>query len=117
MLFESFFVFVCIYNIFYQAMTDDIARIEFDNTYAFDVFQQSYRMDKAGHVFFREVYLTRISGYDAFGIYSHTGKEHFHLVVGGILSFVENDEGIVERTSSHIGERGDLNHVGGNIFL
>ena len=56
MLFESFFVFVCIYNIFYQAMTDDIARIEFDNTYAFDVFQQSYRATLSNYFFIIPLY-------------------------------------------------------------
>ncbi len=39
------------------------------------------------------------------------GEEHLHLLDRGVLRFVEDHVGVVERAAAHIGERRDLDHV------
>ena len=39
---------------------------------------------------------------------AHAGEEHLHLLRGGVLGLVEDDEGVVQRAASHVRERRDL---------
>ncbi len=48
---------------------------------------------------------------------TEAGEEHLHLLAGGVLSLVENDEGLTEGTTSHIGERSDLDDTLGHELL
>ena len=46
-----------------------------------------------------------------------TGQEHLHLFDGGVLAFIKNDKRVVQRTTTHIGQRCDFNNVALNQFL
>ena len=40
-----------------------------------------------------------IAGNNHFRVEAHARQEHFHLLAGGILRFVENDEAVVQRAA------------------
>ena len=64
-----------------------------------------------------EIDLGGIAGDDAFGFGSEAGEEHEHLLGGGVLAFVEDDEGAVESTTAHVGEGGDFEDAFIHHFL
>ncbi len=53
----------------------------------------------------------------AFGVKADAGQEHLHLFDGGVLALIKNDKGVVQRTSAHIGQRGDFDDVTLNQLL
>ena len=55
-----------------------------------------------------KVDLSDIAGHDDLRAESQTRQEHLHLFGGGVLRLVENDEGVVERTTAHVREWSDL---------
>ena len=58
-----------------------------------------------------QVGLGEVAGDDGLGVVAEAGNEHLHLLDGGVLSLVHDDEGVSEGAAAHEGERGDLNHV------
>ncbi len=42
---------------------------------------------------------------------AHAGEEHLHLLDGGVLGLVHDDEGVVEGAAAHEGQGGDLDDV------
>ncbi|MNN28240.1 hypothetical protein D3C81_1418020 [compost metagenome] len=48
------------------------------------------------------------------------GQEHLHLLERGVLAFVEDDEAVVQGTATHVGQRGDFDHLAfdqlGHVF-
>ena len=91
-----------------EIVADDIALIEIDERDAFNFADDFDGFDEAGAAGFGQVDLGHVAGDDGFGIEAETREEHFHLFAGGVLGFVEDDEGIVERAAAHEGERGDF---------
>ncbi len=47
-----------------------------------------------------------------FRVEAETGQEHLHLLGGGVLRLVEDDERIVQRSATHVRQRRDLNDTG-----
>ena len=49
------------------------------------------------------------------------GQEHLHLLGGGVLGLVEDDEGVVQRAAAHEGQRGHLDRAaldeGGGLLV
>ena len=58
-----------------------------------------------------KVDLSDVAGNDHFRADAHAGEEHLHLLRGGVLRFVEDDEGIVQRPAAHIGQRCNLDDL------
>ena len=58
---------------------------------------------------FRQVHLGHIARHYHFAAHAHAGQEHLHLFGGGVLGFIQDDKGIVQRAAAHIGQRGHLN--------
>ena len=56
-----------------------------------------------------EVYLGVVSGDDDFGVGAEAGEEHFDLGGGGVLGFVQNDEGAFQGEAAHECEGDNLN--------
>src|ERR1700679_2765803 len=52
----------------------------------------------------RQVDLRNIAGDNDFGAESQPSQKHLHLFGGGVLSFVEDDERVVQRSPAHIGQ-------------
>ena len=78
---------------------------------ALDLLQHMQRIHKAAAGAFRQVDLGHIAGHNDLGTHAHAGQEHFHLLRRGVLCLVQNDEGVVQRTAAHIGQRGHLNDL------
>src|SRR6185312_7850406 len=64
-----------------------------------------------------EIHLVRVAADDHPAAHSEAGQKHFHLQRRGVLRFVEDDEGVVERATAHEGERRDLDLARGNPAL
>ena len=58
-----------------------------------------------------EVGLGRVAGDHALRVEPHPGQEHQHLLGGGVLRLVEDDESVVQRPSPHESQRCDFDHV------
>ena len=59
----------------------------------------------------RQVGLRDVAGDHRLGAEADARQEHLHLLEGGVLRLIEDDEGVVERAAAHEGERRDLDHV------
>ncbi len=60
----------------------------------------------------REVYLCDVAGHDDPGAEPEPGKEHLHLLGCGVLRLVQDDEGVVEGPTTHVGQRCHLDRAG-----
>ncbi len=56
----------------------------------------------------RQIDLRDVARDDHLAVEAESGEEHLHLLLGGVLSLVENDEAVVKRSSAHIRERSNL---------
>ena len=110
-------IFVGFDYILYKPVSYDVRSVEI---YAFDavnVFQYPYGVLQSAAYSSRQVYLGDISGYDHFGIEAEPCQEHFHLLRGSILCFIEDDKAVIKGTASHICEGSDFDIAALNIFL
>ncbi|MCY1384221.1 hypothetical protein D9M69_724510 [compost metagenome] len=82
-------------------MTNDIFVIKIDDADSVNVFQHQKGFFQTRNRSSRQIDLSRISCNHEFGVLAHTRQEHFHLGMCCVLCFIENNEGIVERTSAH----------------
>ena len=64
-------------------------------------------LEAAGHAAW-QVDLADIPGDHRFGAEANARQEHFHLFGRGVLRFVEDDEGMVERAPPHERQRRDF---------
>ena len=48
------------------------------------------------------------------GLEANAGQKHLHLLTGGVLGLVQDDEGIVQGAATHEGQRCDLDHAPGH---
>ena len=76
----------------------------------FDAFKNAAHTLEAG-IAVRQVDLGHVTRDNHFRIKAQTRKEHLHLLRRGVLRFVENDEAIVERATSHECERRDFDNA------
>ena len=67
--------------------------------------------DEAGSFVTRQIDLRGIPRDDAFRIDAEPGQKHEHLLGGGVLRFIEDDEGVVERAAPHEGERRNFDDI------
>ena len=70
--------------------------------------EHPHGLPETAHLVGGQVDLGDVSGNDDFGPKAHPGEEHFHLLPGGVLSLVQDDEGVVQGAAPHIGQRGHL---------
>ena len=89
-------------------MADDVAGIEAHDGDAGDVFEAAGGLQQARQLVWRQVHLREVAGDDGAGAEAQAGQEHQHLLAGGVLGFVEDDEGAVEGAAAHVGEGGDF---------
>ena len=55
-----------------------------------------------------QVDLRHVAGDHRLRAVAEAGEEHLHLLAGGVLRLVEDDERVVQRAAAHEGERRDL---------
>ena len=58
-----------------------------------------------------QVTLAQVAGNHELGIKTQTRQEHLHLLGRRVLRLIEHHKGITQRSTAHVGERGDLDHA------
>ena len=79
--------------------------------------QRAVRFEQAGMLVRRQIDLRFVAGDDGLGADAEAREEHEHLLGGRVLRFVENDEGVVQRASAHVGQRRDLDDAALGVLL
>lgn len=92
----------------HERVADDVDFLEFDHADAGHAVEGLDGFDEAGFFAVGQVDLGGVAGDDALGILAEAGQEHEHLLGGGVLGFVEDDEGVGEGAAAHVGEGGDF---------
>ena len=92
-------------------MPHDVRIAQRDLSTTLDVTHASHCIRKAIACIGGQINLRRITRRDDLRVLAHAREEHFHLRDGRVLSLVQNDERIVERSSAHIGEWYYLNDI------
>src|SRR5262245_1501206 len=95
-------------DLLHQGVPDHVPFGETDEADAGDVAQEVLRLLQTGRLARGEVDLRHVAGDDRLRAVAETGEEHLHLLGGGVLGLVEDDEGIVQRPAAHEGQRRDL---------
>ena len=60
---------------------------------------------KAGLAWVGQVGLGEVPGDDGLGVVAEAGDEHLHLLGGGVLGLVHDDESVGQGAAAHEGER------------
>src|SRR3984885_6622428 len=95
-----------------ELVTDDVDIFEVAEANAFYTVENVECFEEAGFLRVRQVGLGEVAGDDGLGVVAETGDEHLHLLHGGVLGFVHDDEGVGEGAAAHEGEWGDFDDVG-----
>ena len=94
-----------------EGVADDVALLEVAEVDALDAVEDVDGVQQSGLARVGQVDLGDVAGDDGLGAVAHAGKEHLHLLDGGVLGLVHDDEGVVEGASAHEGQGGDLDDV------
>ena len=104
----SFRPFVLVVRAYYAAdqfVTHHVAAFQPDHRHALDPFQHLFGVSESAHDVPGQVYLRVVAGHHHLAALTKPGEEHLHLLLGGVLRFVQYDETFVERPAAHIRER------------
>ena len=89
----------------WESRADDVFFAELVDADAGNAAADFHGFDEAGFLSRGQVNLGDVAGDDGFGIETEARQKHLHLFAGGILRFIENYEGIIQRAPAHEGER------------
>ncbi|KAG1232001.1 hypothetical protein G6F68_019156 [Rhizopus microsporus] len=68
-------------------------------------------MGQAAVLAARQVHLRRVAGDHGLAAEADPRQEHLHLFRRGVLGFIQDNEGMVQRAAAHVGQRGDLDRL------
>ncbi len=91
-----------------QRMPHNVSGGEVRKGQAFDAIQHPHHMFEPGLGSRRQIHLRHITGDHHGRAKPDPGQEHFHLLNGCILTFVQNNEGIVQRSDPAYRPAGQL---------
>lgn len=109
------FVGVGLDDVLDEAVADDVGFVEFDEADAFDAVEGAVGVDETGVFSLFEIDLGRVAGDDHFAAFAEAGEEHEHLRGGGVLGFIEDDDGFIEGAATHVSEGCDFDDVAGHV--
>src|ERR1700721_1132489 len=95
----------------YQVMADYIAVFEMAEANAVHAPQDLNCLYQSTLLGVGQIDLGDVAGDDRLGVAAEAGKKHLHLLTGGVLGLVHDDEGVIERAAAHKGQRSDFDHV------
>src|SRR4051812_4092910 len=95
----------------HQRVAHDVLRGELGEGDAADVGEDAPHFYQPAFLAAREVDLRDVAVHHRLGAEADTREEHLHLLGRGVLRFVEDDEGVVERAAAHVGERRELDRA------
>ena len=99
---------ICLDDARHQRVSDDICGIQLDPGNALHRAQNPLGMKKSRWLPLRQIELGRIPGHNDSRAGPHARQKHLHLGRGRVLGFIENDEGVVESPTAHVGQRHHL---------
>ena len=108
-LFAEFFVGID--DVFDDGVADDIGRGEAVERDVFNVSKGMFCLIQSGANTGFEIDLGGVPGDDDLRILTEAGECHEHLLAGGVLGFVEDNEGSRKGAPAHEGEGGDLDDL------
>ena len=94
-----------------ERVTDDVDVFKVTEADTFDAVEDVQGLEQAGLFGVGQIGLGEVAGDDRLGVSAEASDEHLHLLHGGVLGLVHDDEGIVEGAATHEGERGYFDHV------
>src|SRR5688572_31587802 len=80
-------------------------------TYPFDSLQNALYLHQARLLPFGKIDLRLVARDDGLRVHPKSREKHFHLRVGRVLSFIQDDECVAERSAAHVRQRSDLDHT------
>eukprot|EP01022_Parablepharisma_sp_SALTPOND_P035640 TRINITY_DN959_c0_g7_i1.p1 TRINITY_DN959_c0_g7~~TRINITY_DN959_c0_g7_i1.p1 ORF type:complete len:661 (+),score=231.75 TRINITY_DN959_c0_g7_i1:1723-3705(+) len=92
----------------HQRVADHVGAGEAREGDATHIVQHRDGIDQAALLSVVQVDLGDVAGDDGLAAEADAGEEHLHLFRRGVLRLVEDDEGVVQRASAHVGQRRDL---------
>src|SRR5687767_8302576 len=95
----------------HQPVPDDVHIRQVVERNSLDAGQDPLDLNQSRFLTRRQVDLGLVAGDDGSRIHAKTRQEHLHLRTRGVLCFVEDDEGVAQRTATHVGQRRDLDHA------
>ena len=101
----------------HEVVADDVDVFEVTEVDAFDAVEDVESFEQAGLLGIGKIGLGEVAGDDGFGVVAEAGDEHLHLLGGGVLGLVHDDEGVGRGTATHEGERRDFDDVGLEEFI
>ena len=104
-------IFIGIDDARHQRMAYHVGAGELAEGDAAHIAQHVHGIDQAGFLVLLQVDLGHVARHYGLAAKADTGQEHFHLLDGGVLRLVQDDEGVVQRAAAHIRQRGDLDHL------
>ena len=98
-------------------MPNDVPLGKFNNGDALGMLQRAVGLGQAGMFMRREVNLGFVTSDDSLGTVTEARQKHQHLLRGGILGLIQNDERAIQGAAAHIGQRGDFNGAALRVLL
>src|SRR5947209_5900078 len=90
-------------DVLHDLVADDVARVEVHEAEAVDAAQHLVEAHEAA-ASTGNIDLGHVAGDDGPGTEPDAGQEHLHLLGRGVLGLVEDDEAVVQRPATHIGQ-------------
>src|SRR5690606_28865842 len=103
-------------DLLYEFVSYHILLVQLDVRDAVDVAEYPHSSGETTSLIPRKVHLRHVSGDDCLRIRTDTSEEHLYLEISRVLRFIENDECIVKRTSTHVCKRRNLDCAGRHII-
>src|SRR5208282_2890935 len=95
----------------HQMMPHHVGFVEMHESESVHALQNIDGFDQTAATRVGQVDLGDVTSDHGLGIKSQAGDEHLHLLGGGVLRLVEDDERIVESASTHEGDGSDLDDI------
>src|SRR3982074_3021006 len=95
----------------YEMVTPPVAFVEVHECQSVYALQNIDRFDQTAAAGGGQIDLRDVAGDHRLGIKSQAGDEHLHLLGGGVLRLVQDDERIVQGAPAHEGDGCDLDDI------
>ena len=90
-------------------MANNVFGVEMAEADAFDAFEDLRGLNESRALALGQIDLGRVTGDYSRRAEADSRKEHLHLRRCGVLAFIKNYEGVIERAAAHVSQRCDFN--------
>src|SRR4051812_20728028 len=104
-------IVVCADDALHEYVTNYVALVEEVEGDAVDAFENLGGFDQSAATRVGQIDLGDVAGDYRLRVEAEAGDEHLHLLRSSVLRLVEDNEGVIEGTSTHEGDGRDLDDV------